>query len=468
MREHESTSNLQVAAWVVVVLLSAVGLACGAGGRKGDASGPEAGTPTPGDVTVFPLTIGSTARHLVDQRGMPFLVNGDASWSLTHNLTYEEAVRYMDDRRRKGFNTLFLSVPDAYGPDGSATYPPDRQGNQPFLGDDIIRPNEPYWRHVDRVLARSEELGFLVFLYPAYLGCCNDGFVGLLKANGADRARSYGRFVGQRYASRRNLFWVHGGDLDPGSVRDLVVAVADGIREGGGNQLQAAHWAPETDPYGPLGDDFVDLHTTYTYRPVSALVWKHYSHEPVKPVLLMETHYENDWAGKPAAEVRKYPYRALLSGAAGHVFGNKPLWFCGNGWVSALDSPASRAMALVGALFRSRPWHLLAPDRQGGRLVVAGGGDPAADDGVQAARAADGSFVMAFLPDRRTVRLDLGLFSGTTVRAWWFDIVNGNTVVDGEYPASGPRDFSPPWSDGAVLVLDDAARGFPPPGGTPR
>jgi hypothetical protein len=442
-------------------------LAC-ASGTSGVTSPSQADGAGPSDAgTVFPLTVAASQRYLVDQRGTPFFVNGDTAWSLTHNLSYDESVRYMENRRAKGINALIVSVPDAYGPDGSFSDPPDRQGSRPFLADDVTRPNEPYWQHVDRVLAKSEDLGFLVLFFPAYLGCCNDGYVALLQGNGASRARSYGRFVGQRYRARKNLVWVHGGDLDPGAAADVVAAVKDGIREADPLRLHAAHWSPETDPYGPFGDGFADLYTTYTYAPVSARVFEHYTHRPTKPVLLLETHYENDWAGKTADDVRAYPYRAVLSGAAGHFFGNKPLWFCGHGWEPALDSPGSRAVEYVGNLFRSRPWQLLVPKRQG-ELVAAGGGDSARDDGVQAALAQDGSFAMAFVPDSRTVAVELGRLSGQTVRAWWFDVTTGAASAIGEFPASGTKSFTSPRSHGAVLVLDDAARGFQPPGSRPN
>jgi hypothetical protein len=92
----------------------------------------------------FPLAVGPAGRTLVDQRGVPFFIHGDTPWSLTHNLTYEEAVRYMEDRRSRGFNTLMVSTPDAYDQDGKATYPPDRYGHQPFAGDDLTRPVEAY------------------------------------------------------------------------------------------------------------------------------------------------------------------------------------------------------------------------------------------------------------------------------------------------------------------------------------
>jgi len=212
---------------------------------------------------------------------------------------------------------VVVSVPDAYGPDGRASDGPDRQGNRPFLDDDISRPNEPYWQHVDRVLAESEALGFLVLLWPSYLGCCDDGYVGLLLRNGAAKASAYGRFIGARYAARKNLVWIHGGDRDPGAASEVVAAVKAGISQADPSSLQATHWSPETDPYAPFGEQFTSLYGTYTYGPVGALVSRHYQKLPVKPVLLLETHYENDWASKPVAELRKYPYRAALAGAAG-------------------------------------------------------------------------------------------------------------------------------------------------------
>jgi hypothetical protein len=193
---------------------------------------------------------------------------------------------------------------------------------------------------------------------------------------------------------------------------------------------------------------------------VAEYVSRHYAHLPTKPVLLLETHYENDFGGKTGTEVRKYPYRAVLSGAAGHFFGNKPIWFCGFGWQTALNSTGSRAMEYVGQLFASRPWQLLAPATA---LVTSGGGDPSTDNGVQAARASDGSFALAFLHTSRTIAVALGQISGSTVRAWWFDIATGAANLVGTFPASGSHSFTSP-AGSYVLVLDDASRGFPAPG----
>lgn len=77
----------------------------------------------------FPLAIAPGGRHFIDQKHVPFYVHGDTPWSLTHNLTFEEAARYMQTRKAQGFNTLLVSAPDA-------SMAPARTGQQaPARGD---------------------------------------------------------------------------------------------------------------------------------------------------------------------------------------------------------------------------------------------------------------------------------------------------------------------------------------------
>ena len=123
-------------------------------------------------------------------------------------------------------------------------------------------------------------------------------------------------------------------------------------------------------------------------------------------------------------------------------------------------------MELVGRLFRSRPWWRLVPDRPS-RLVTSGAGDSLTAEGVQAALADDGSFAMAFLPGPRTIVVDLGRLSGETVSASWFDVTTGRVAGGGRHPARGRLAFTSPPGGPAVLVLDVAGRGLPPPGGPP-
>ena len=72
-------------------------------------------------------------------------------------------------------------------------------------------------------------------------------------------------------------------------------------------------------------------------------------------------------------------------------------------------------------------------------------------------------------PSHADVRRPLcwDLFSGAKVRAWWLNPRDGSAKLIGEFPNTGEREFLSPdkgehldW----VLVLDDAAKGFPAPG----
>src|SRR5204862_7078830 len=119
-----------------------------------------------------PLTISSDRRRLVDADGVPFLVQGDAAWSLIANLTYEDAVRYLDDRQAKGFNTVLVNlIEHLYSKDP----PRDLQGREPFTTPgDMATPNDAYFDAAEHVLDACRERGFLVVLAPTYIGYRHD------------------------------------------------------------------------------------------------------------------------------------------------------------------------------------------------------------------------------------------------------------------------------------------------------
>jgi hypothetical protein len=412
----------------------------------------------------FPLAIGPTGRYLVDQEARPFLIHGDSPWSLTHNLTLEEAVRYMETRHAQGFNTLRISVLDAYDQDAEKTYSPDRYGQRPFRNDDLTQPNEAYWAHVDRVFTQAEKLGFLLLVTPAYLGADEDGYVDLLKTNGPAKCRAFGLWIGRRYRALDNILWVHGADRNPYDVRSEVRALAEGIREVDERHLHTAQWANGTSAFDYYDNEgWLDLNASYTYGPVAWRILGDRDHVPSRPVFLIETHYENDFAGKSADDIRAYPYRAILSGAAGHVFGNRPLWFCGKGWERALHSAGSRYMAYAFMFFSSRPWHELEPDRTH-QFVVEGHWESGADEGVQAAVTRGADTLMAYLPPaRKAVRVDLERLSGERLQAHWFDPRTGQATRIGTFARSGSRVFRVPADGDWLLVLDDEAMGYAPP-----
>src|SRR5262245_51941307 len=94
---------------------------------------PEMGTTaaaTPAPMARYPLSISADRRRLLDADGNPFLIQGDAAWSLIANLEYDEALRYLDDRQARGFNTLIVNlIEHLYSQDP----PRDRSGREPFI-----------------------------------------------------------------------------------------------------------------------------------------------------------------------------------------------------------------------------------------------------------------------------------------------------------------------------------------------
>jgi hypothetical protein len=84
-----------------------------------------------------------------------------------------------------------------------------------------------------------------------------------------------------------------------------------------------------------------------------------------------------------------------------------------------------------------------------------------------ATRDAEGRYALVYAPVGRPFTVRMAAIKGPRVKAWWFDPRDGKATPIGEYTNEGERSFTPPapgefldW----VLVLDDAARGYPSPG----
>jgi hypothetical protein len=192
----------------------------------------------------------------------------------------------------------------------------------------------------------------------------------------------------------------------------------------------------------------------------------------------MEPPYENHPTGSKtpridAHQVRQGAYWAMLAGAAGHGYGAMDLYylykanegpFPRNGfqsWRKAMAYEGARQVGLMRRLFEARPWYKLVPDQS----VIASGTAEDADH-VQAARAEDGSFLLAYLPTGKPVRIHMEKISGKQVKARWYNPREGTWREIGEYASTGTREFVAPSrgpQNDWLLVLDDAAKAYPTP-----
>jgi hypothetical protein len=416
-----------------------------------------AAAPSTARPTVFPLRVVPGTRTLVQADGKPFLLVGDAAWSLIAQPRNAQVDRYLDDRKRRGFNTILVNlIEHKY----ASRAPRDAYGQAPFLvPGNFATPNPKYFTHVDAVIAKARARGMLVLLAPMYLGFegGDQGWWAQVQRNGAARLRRFGRYLGARYRRFDNVLWVEGGDFDPPPAgRRLVTALADGIRSADG-ALQTFHGSRGTSAFAfwQRRPPWLNVNTIYTN---DSSVVAHARREYIRstrPFFLIEAVYENE--GADAAGVRRQAYQAILSGASGEVMGNNPTWlFSGGGWQAALDSAGARSMTVLAGLFRSLPWWQLRPDST--HVLVTGGVEPGAG-AVAAARAANGSFAVVYVPTTRTITVDLTRLSGSRVQAQWFDPVSGRFMpVNGSPFPRGVQTFTAPATNAgrdpdSVLVL---------------
>ncbi len=411
----------------------------------------------------YPLKISANHRFLVDQNNRPFLIQGDAPWSLIVGLDKPDVETYLRNRQAKGFNTLMVNLLEHK----FAKHPPNNVfGEGPFTTPgDFSTPNEKYFAYADWVIRKAGEYGIKVLLAPIYLGYkgTDEGWIEETLQNGPAKCLAYGLYVGKRYRDFDNIIWLIGGDRNPESALEDVDLIALGIKENDHRHLMTAHCAPENtamDQYA--GGRWVDLNTTYAYKLVHDSLLANYNFKPTMPYFLIETTYEGEHNAS-AVQIRRQAYWADLAGSTGQFMGNRPIWGFDPGWKEALDAPGSQDMARLNKLFQSRPWEQLVPDER--HEVVTGGlGEFNGLDILMAARAQDGSTVIAYLPTSRKVTVDMSKLSGANAKAWWFDPRTGKSSAAGEFPTTDARDFIPPGEGDWVLVLDDAARQLPAPG----
>jgi len=411
--------------------------------------------------TVFPLHPVEGQRYLVDALGQPFLIVGDSAWSLLTQLTTEDAELYLNDRQAKGFNTVLVNLLEHKFANGA---PRNVYGDGPFKQDgDFSTTNDRYFDHAERVLRDAVQKGFLVLLAPAYTGAGggDEGWYREMKACGPDKLRDFGRYVGKRFKDFKNIIWVNVGDYNPPNKK-LSEAVVEGIREILPDSLHTAHNGPGMHGLGywSASEIPIAIDTLYTYAPVAAEALL-LAENRKTPYFLIESAYENEGDGTPL-RTRIQAWQAVLSGAAGQVFGNNPIWYFNASavksqpmqWKAALNSPGTLGVSHLRNFLLSLPWFALEPDRDQHLLV---GGALHGHFQAVAAYSPDGKFGIVYLPSPRPFAIDMKQFAGDHVAARWFDPADGRFLnSDPEHlRASGRQEFTVPGCsrDGDWVLL---------------
>lgn len=403
------------------------------------------------------LSVAASGHYLVTSAGTPFQIRGDTPWALAVQLSREQATTYLDDRKAKGFNVILfqaVNVDDGYADNA----PKNAYGELPFVGDDFTKPNEAYWKHVDFLVSAAAERGVVAFISPLYLGFAggSEGWYTAATAAGASAIQTYGAFVGARYRDSDNVVWVNGGDFRPPTL-EIPDALANGILSKDKRHLLSTHWGRNSS--GRDGNPkWLTLGSSYTEQAnISSRVLADYQATPALPTFLIEAYYEGTLQGQPlltTAGIRQEAWHALLSGAAGALYGHHTIWPFDAGWQAAMAADGAKSMAHMHGFFDALSWWKLAPDA-GSKLVTSGRGTLGSTGYVAASLATDGSLAVAYIPDGREITVDMAQLKGS-VTARFFDPAAGSfsAVPGSPFANTGPQKIDPPGGNDAVLLLE--------------
>ncbi|HTH48446.1 MAG TPA: glycoside hydrolase family 140 protein [Candidatus Limnocylindria bacterium] len=437
------------------------------------------------------LKVSDNQHFLVTEKGQPFFWLGDTAWEIFHRLNREDAEAYLKNRASLRFTVIQAVALAEF--DGLTE--PNAYGEKPLVDNDPTKPNEAYFKHVDWIVAKANDLGLYLGFLPTWGDKWNRKWGVGPEIFTPQNAEAYGEWIGKRYKDA-DLVWILGGDrpVETDAQKEVLRAMARGLRRGdGGAHLITLH------PTGGLGsaqsfpnEAWLDFNMrqnghqaefTGRYDQTRA----DYDRTPAKPVLDAEPIYEGHpisfdakrFGHSVAADVRRPLYWDLFGGACGHTYGHHSVWQMWTPerkpvnnpllvWTEAINQPGARQMQHGRALIESRPFLTRVPDDS----VIVTDRVPTSVPGAgryrfAATRNEDGAYAFVYVPTGRAFRVDLNKLSGSEVRAWWFNPRDGAATEIGTFRKDGPRQFIPPNPEEGldwVLVLDDAARNFPPPG----
>lgn len=459
------------------------------------------------------VTVHPGGHFLQTDDGQPFFWLGDTAWELIHHTTREECSYYLHTRSRQGFTVIQTVVLSEF----AGVTQPSALGEKPFIDNDPKRPNEKYFDRVVEIVDEAASLGLYVGLVPTWgdklTAPWGDG-PRLFRADNLEDAHQFARYLSNRLKTRTNVLWVLGGDRparlsglrNAGLIKNATAAgflpdedwtpiwreLARGLEDGLGRKPLIAYH-----PQGGSDSSSVTLHNEPWLSingmqsghgsghdvPVWEWIARDYVMRPAKPTLDLEPNYEdhpvNPWPRwDPSTgyfrdlDVRKQVYRSVFAGGCGVTYGHHAIWgFVGKrndvinhadrDWIDALQRPAGRQMAFLRDLMESRPYFDRIPDQS---LIAGDAGKGALH--LQATRDRDGSYSFVYFPSSDvTATIYLTKLRGKQFRAWWYDPRTGVGSLIGTIDLAPEHEFrSPSYGPDWVLVVEDQAAGYAPPG----
>lgn len=343
------------------------------------------------------LQVSDNRRFLQYENGEPFFWLGDTAWLLFQKLSWEEANRYLQNRRDKGFNVIQAMVihelPETnfYGDTAFVDQDPTRPNITPGSSNEKDRAYD-YWDHVDYIVDLAAEKGLYMALVPIW------GSAAKTVSNSRPWATKYASFLAQRFKDRPNIIWLNGGDIRGDVMPEVWQQIGTKLDSLAPMHLitfhpfgrtQSSNWFHETPwldfnmfqsghrRYDQMGE--TDDAGTWKGEDNWRYVAEDYERKPTKPTIDGEPSYEGIPQGlhdpdEPywtAADARRYAYWSVFAGAFGHTYGNNAVmqmhkpdqgegdYGVRNFWYEALeDSGAGQMQYLKNLILSGHFWNV--------------------------------------------------------------------------------------------------------------
>jgi hypothetical protein len=414
------------------------------------------------------LKLASNKKYFTTSDGRPFFWMGDTGWLLFIKLNNEETLQYLDKRKEQGFNVIQVMVLH------DLEKAVNRYGDSALHNGDVSKPfirtglnSHDFWKHVDFVIDAAAKRGIYLALVPVWGTNVKNGHVSVAAA------RSYAKFLGQRYKNRNNIIWLNGGDINGSDSIAVWNEIGDGLKKYDGRHLvgfhprgrtsssrwfQSSHWLDF--------NMFQSGHRNYAQDTSKGEThygednWKYIDEDlakkPVKPTLDGEPSYEGIPQGlhdttQPywnANDVRRYAWWSVLEGGAGFTYGNNAVmqfhqpsdkgsaYGAKEFWYTAINDTGAGQMIYLKNLLLSKPYFERVADPD---MIIYNGQH---HQRISVAKGKNYAIIYTYTGDK--FRLRPGRIAGEELIATWYDPRTGKFSGGQQILNSIQKEFDPP------------------------
>ena len=407
------------------------------------------------DAQLPQLKISANKRFFQTADGKPFFWLGDTGWLLFIKCKREDAIKYLDDRREKGFNVVQVMLihdvklaVNAYG--DSSIHNGDV--SKPVIKDEHIIDDlkYTYWDHVDYIIDEAAKRGIYMALVPVWGGN--------IKYVKEEQAKIYATFLANRYKNKSNIIWLNGGDIKGTDGLKQWKVIGNTIRSIDKRHLMTFHPRGRNSSsawfhHEPWLDFnmFQSGHRSYA-QDTSANETLHYGEDnwkyvvddyklkPVKPTLDGEPSYEDIPYGLHKQdepywqdhEIRRYAYWSVFAGGCGFTYGHNSVmqfytpgdsgisFFPKVNWKEGLKAPGTGQMQYLKKLLLSKSYF----DRVPAQELIKNNGERY--DRIIATKGKD--YALFYTYNGSIIRVNTDKMNFGITDAYWFNPRNGEII----------------------------------------